>query len=125
MTLQDIKLQTCTEVQNTVAHELIHAYDNCRNADLDFSNCRHHACSEVRAANLSGDCSFLEEFQRGNISLFSPSSWRGHLKRCVRRRAALSVALNPRCGGAAGAKVAVDAVFDECVRDTAPFEKVP
>jgi hypothetical protein len=39
----------------TLTHELVHAYDHCR-AYVDWSNCVHHACSEVRAANLSGDC---------------------------------------------------------------------
>eukprot|EP00960_Hanusia_phi_P011310 330485-Hanusia_phi.AAC.1 len=39
----------------TMTHELIHAYDHCR-AYVDWSNCVHHACSEIRAANLSGDC---------------------------------------------------------------------
>jgi inner membrane protease ATP23 len=39
----------------TLTHELVHAYDHCR-AYVDWTNCVHHACSEVRAANLSGDC---------------------------------------------------------------------
>jgi hypothetical protein len=30
----------------TIAHELIHAYDLCR-ANVDTSNCDHHACTEV------------------------------------------------------------------------------
>jgi hypothetical protein len=30
----------------TVAHELIHAYDDCR-ADIAWTNCVHHACTEV------------------------------------------------------------------------------
>lgn len=40
MTFQD-------EVDQVVIHELIHAYDQCRAANLDWSNCAHHACSEV------------------------------------------------------------------------------
>lgn len=39
-------------------HEMIHAYDHCRAKDLDWNSCRHHACSEIRAAVLSGDCTF-------------------------------------------------------------------
>lgn len=39
----------------TLTHELVHAYDHCR-AFVDWSNCVHHACSEIRAAHLSGDC---------------------------------------------------------------------
>lgn len=37
------------EVNQVIIHELIHAYDECRAANLEWSNCAHHACSEVRA----------------------------------------------------------------------------
>lgn len=47
-------IQTATEFDNMLAHELLHAFDHCRAADLDWSNCRHHACSEVRAVQCSG-----------------------------------------------------------------------
>ena len=36
------------EVNLALVHELIHAYDHCRGANVDWSNCEHHACSEVR-----------------------------------------------------------------------------
>jgi len=39
------------QFDSVLTHELIHAYDVCR-ADVDFKNCRHHACTEVRAATL-------------------------------------------------------------------------
>lgn len=35
------------EVNQVVIHELIHAYDDCRAANLNWANCAHHACSEV------------------------------------------------------------------------------
>lgn len=41
---------------------------------------------------------------------------------CVRRRAELSVAMNPHCGPKM-AKAAVDKVFDQCFKDTAPFDR--
>lgn len=34
-------------------HELVHAYDECRGKDFDWTNCRHIACSEVRLASHS------------------------------------------------------------------------
>lgn len=37
--------------QNTVLHELIHAYDICR-AKMDWNNCKHYACTEIRASSL-------------------------------------------------------------------------
>lgn len=33
-------------MESTIAHELIHMYDHCR-FKVDWSNLRHHACSEV------------------------------------------------------------------------------
>ncbi|KAH9548146.1 hypothetical protein CY35_11G074200 [Sphagnum magellanicum] len=35
------------EVDVALTHELLHAYDHCRAANLDWTNCEHHACSEV------------------------------------------------------------------------------
>ncbi|CAA2988835.1 mitochondrial inner membrane protease ATP23 [Olea europaea subsp. europaea] len=40
------------EVNQVVIHELIHAYDDCRAANLDWSDCAHHACSEVKKFHL-------------------------------------------------------------------------
>jgi len=96
---------------------------------LDWADCDHHACSEVRAAALSGDCSFGAEASRGNWGL------RAQAQACARRRAALSVAMNPACGGGGGAfgsrggdgkaREAVDRVFAACFADTAPFDRMP
>ena len=127
--------------------------------DMDWTNCEHHACSEVRAAALSGgsggsaaasaptrlhsarrlltppcapatapppppfslppgDCNFKMEFLRGNWGI------REQFKKCVQRRAELSVAMNPYCGQAR-AEAAVRAVLDRCLRDTAPFDRIP
>jgi mitochondrial inner membrane protease ATP23 len=37
------------EIDIALVHELVHAYDHCRGANLDWSNCEHHACSEVQS----------------------------------------------------------------------------
>ena len=43
------------EVSHALVHELIHAYDHCRGADLDWTNCEHHACRwPAHAAPLLG-----------------------------------------------------------------------
>ncbi|ESR59912.1 hypothetical protein CICLE_v10016815mg [Citrus x clementina] len=60
------------EVNQVIIHELIHAYDECRAANLDWSNCAHHACSEIRAGHLSGDCHYKRELLRGYMKI------RGH-----------------------------------------------
>jgi len=100
-----------------LTHELIHAYDLCR-AEMDVTDCHHHACTEIRAANLSGDCNILREWKRLNYHILD------HHKSCVRRRAIISVANNPNCPGIAATK-AVDKVFDQCYADTEPFGSIP
>jgi len=35
-----------SHMEDTLAHELVHAYDHLR-FDVDWNNLRHHACSEV------------------------------------------------------------------------------
>lgn len=41
------KIPTKSRMEDTIAHELIHAFDHCR-FKVDWSNLRHHACTEVR-----------------------------------------------------------------------------
>lgn len=133
------------EVDTALRHELIHAFDYCRGRNLDFSNLQHHSCTEVRhglieltfsvaishpwcnivwgfqvrAASLSGDCSFLNELNRAEFN------FRGQHVACVRRRAALSVSMNPHCPSAQAAREAVDQVWDRCFYDTSPFDRRP
>jgi hypothetical protein len=76
--------------------------------------------AQIRAANLSGDCSFFQEFFRGNIS----SSMVGQHKRCVERRALLSVSRNPYCQDGK-AEAAVAEMLPKCLKDTDPFPHVP
>lgn len=114
------RLSTYKEVELALTHELIHAYDFCRASNLDLTNCQHHACTEIRAANLSGDCALGMEFMRGNLS----EALVGQHKRCVRRRALLSVSLNPYCQDGK-AEAAVSAMMKKCFRDTDPFPRVP
>ncbi|CAI5535372.1 unnamed protein product [Closterium sp. Naga37s-1] len=81
------------EVDVVVAHELVHALDHCRAKNLHWPDLQHHACSEIRAANLSGACHMHREFNtRGSDFVFR----NGH-PQCVRRKAQLSVAMNPFC----------------------------
>jgi inner membrane protease ATP23 len=47
-------LSTQMEIEQALTHELIHAYDHCRAKNMDWMDCRQHACSEIRAASLSG-----------------------------------------------------------------------
>ena len=73
---------------------------------------------QIRASNLSGDCRWFEEFSRFNLNI------RAQHRHCVMRRAEQSVQLNPYCKGQK-AKDAVEDMFDECIKDTAPFDTIP
>ncbi|CAL9085218.1 unnamed protein product [Musa acuminata var. zebrina] len=111
MTFQD-------EINQVIIHELIHAYDDCRAKNMEWTNCAHHACSEIRANHLSGDCHYKRELLRGFLKI------RGHGQECVRRRALKSVQNNPYCSAVA-AKDAIEAVWDICYNDTSPFDRAP
>lgn len=75
---------------------------------------------QIRAANLSGDCTMYQEFVRGNLS----ENVVGQHKRCVRRRALLSVSLNPYCQGGKAEQAVAD-MMPKCFKDTDPFPRVP
>ena len=47
-------------MDETLTHELVHSYDHCR-AHVDWKDLKHLACSEIRAASLSGECFFWKE----------------------------------------------------------------
>ncbi|ORX90273.1 hypothetical protein K493DRAFT_230925 [Basidiobolus meristosporus CBS 931.73] len=101
-------------MEETVVHELIHAFDYCK-YNVDLTNLKHHACTEVRAASLSGDCKWMREFLRGKFNI------KKQHQECVRRRAILSVRYNPYCQDEGQAIDAVNSVFDSCYQDTTPF----
>lgn len=101
-----------------MAHELVHAFDDCR-ADMHQSNPRHMACTEIRAANLSGDCDFMDEMRRGG------PRWKiaGLQRECVRKRAHQSLTMHAACEGWAPSAITalIEDVFPACYADTAPF----
>ena len=99
---------------------------------MAWDDLRAHACSEIRAARLSGDCRPLEELRRGNWATGALSDEDN--VECIKRRAALSVAINPAASPSLGlggradptgagrvAREAVEEAFPACYPDTAPF----
>lgn len=105
-------------LEDTLAHEMVHAYDECR-FNVDWSDLRHHACSEIRASTLSGECRMMNQIVRNGIFMFSKG-----LQNCVRRRATLSVRANPNCQSDEQAAKVVNEVFDSCFSDTRPFDEI-
>lgn len=105
-------------MNRVVTHELIHSFDHCR-AHVDwFNNIKHLACSEIRAANLSGECTFGNELSRFNFGI------KQHHQKCVRERACRSILAVCKVSRETAMK-AVDDVFDSCFNDHEPFGRVP
>jgi len=105
-----------TTFDATLVHELVHAYDQCR-ANVKWTNAYHIACSEVRASNLSGECGFFHELNRGKVGFVN------HHQTCVKRRAALSVAVASGLSHTE-AQATVAAVYQPCYKDIAPFDEL-
>ena len=93
---------------NTIAHEMVHAWDHLRFKIDWHSSLRHAACTEIRASSLSGECRFMREFwTRGQWKLN-----RQH-QACVRRRAVISVQARPFCSSQEQAERVVDEVWEK------------
>eukprot|EP01064_Diplonema_japonicum_P021402 TRINITY_DN30942_c0_g1_i1.p1 TRINITY_DN30942_c0_g1~~TRINITY_DN30942_c0_g1_i1.p1 ORF type:complete len:257 (+),score=44.94 TRINITY_DN30942_c0_g1_i1:57-773(+) len=112
---------TSNTVKIALRHELLHAFDDAR-ALVDPSDCLHHACSEIRAARLSGECAIGEELLRGK-SIAGDGGKLPLGQQCVQRRAVLSVSHNPTCSRIAS--TAVDTAWEACIADTAPYHRFP
>ncbi|KAG7192786.1 Mitochondrial inner membrane protease atp23 [Scheffersomyces spartinae] len=106
------------QLEDVLTHELVHAYDYKVFA-VDLNNLKHHACTEIRASMLSGECRVLNEIRKTGLANFSTK-----FQSCVRRRAVLSVTANPKCKDAAEAEAVVGHVWNSCFNDTRPFERV-
>lgn len=112
------RIYSRAHLEDTLSHEMVHWFDHCRFL-VDWTNLRHHACSEIRAASLSGDCRFMREFTRRQYG------FKAQHQTCVKRRAVLSVLANPACNNdRAKAESVVDEVFTSCFGDTRPFDEV-
>ena len=110
-----------SHLQDTLGHELIHAYDHCT-AKVDWNNPNMLACSEIRAQTLSGECKFTREFARGHPGAFVNLGIAKHFQECVKRRSILGVQQVFPDGKAA--QNAVNTVWESCFPDTAPFDEI-
>lgn len=105
-------------LEDTLAHELVHMYDYIK-FDVNLKNLKHHACTEIRASMLSGECRVMNEIQKTGLSNFGEK-----FQLCIKRRAVLSVSANPYCANKEEAEKAVNSVWQSCFNDTRPFERV-
>ncbi len=103
-----------------LTHELIHAYDFCR-AEINPNNLSHVACTEIRAANLSGDCTFMREWRRGkgNVAISN------HHNKCVKRRTFMSISGHSEVKSREQAHKIIEDLWEKCSKDYEPFGSIP
>ncbi|RYC61297.1 hypothetical protein CHU98_g4926 [Xylaria longipes] len=110
-----------SHLEDTLAHEMVHAWDHLR-WKMDWTgdkNMKHAACTEIRAAMLSGECRWTKEaFTRQNWTLTQ------QFQDCVRKRAVQSLLARPRCKDDVQAVKVINQVWDSCFSDTRPFDEV-
>ncbi len=50
------------DFDNAAKRQLIRLYDEYRSSNYDSDNCKHLACTEVRAANFNSKCNPRERY---------------------------------------------------------------
>jgi inner membrane protease ATP23 len=99
-------------------HELIHAYDYCR-ADIDFNNPYHLACTEIRAASLSNQCSLFNYLSTSS----RPFLLKNQHATCVRNRTRESMDIILDHHRRQNLNQIINDVFLRCYNDTDPFDE--
>ena len=106
-------------MNEVLTHELVHSFDD-KTVRMDWNDMTHLACTEIRAANLSGECSFKRE----NLLRFN-FGFKSHNQECVKNRAALSISTIREEISYEKAREIVDSVFSQCYSYTNPFLGIP
>jgi inner membrane protease ATP23 len=111
-------LHSLKEFCTIFQHELIHAYDYCR-VKIDFKNPFHLACTEIRAASLSNQCSLFNHFSTSS----RPFLLKNQHSICVQNRARQSMKI---CSNLSREKhdQIINDVFIRCYNDTDPFDEL-
>ncbi|CEL92909.1 unnamed protein product [Vitrella brassicaformis CCMP3155] len=122
------KIWNFVEFRRLLSHELVHAFDFAR-AKIDPDNCDHIACTEVRAYNLSHQCSRMatllipkESFRSLDIDHPVANSKKG---RCLAHRVLTSLQDSKRCSDESVARECTRRVFERCYNDLWPFDMQP
>ncbi|KAI1457694.1 peptidase M76 family-domain-containing protein [Annulohypoxylon moriforme] len=108
-------------LEDVLSHEMVHAWDHLR-WKVDFrgeKGLKQAACTEIRAAMLSGECRWTREaWMRGNWTLTQ------QFQDCVRKRAVVALLSRPKCKDDVQAVKVINQVWDSCFSDTRPFDEV-
>jgi len=105
------------DFNNAIKRMLVRMYDIKRSVDYNFDNCKHLACTEVRAALFHSECNINE---RSKLSVTRVSKDRQDANEfCVREKAIEFLSERNKCS--AKADRYVNYVFEKCKIDYAPF----
>ena len=108
------------DFDNAMKRHLIRLYDYKRSENYDFDNCKHLACTEVRAALFHSHCHAATERSRLASYQSDQNKARADANEfCVKEKAIEMLMERNKC--AAKADRYVNYVFDKCKADTAPF----
>ncbi|PHJ23258.1 peptidase m76 family protein [Cystoisospora suis] len=115
------------EWRRFLIHELVHAFDFAR-AKLSPDNCLHVACTEIRAYNLSGQCSWwaTRKWDESQFQVIDPRflSYRTAEKR-DRKKVAGDTSTEQECGENSlvdGVASAATPVTDQTIRRTREWQ---
>ncbi|SBT80513.1 metalloprotease, putative [Plasmodium malariae] len=110
-----------------LTHELIHAFDFAR-ANIDTYNCYHIACSEIRAYNMSNQCSYFNsKYFSADHDVFSylksPTISDTPKNKCIYNNVHSSLYQYKPCAN--DTYKYINHVFEKCTRDYWPFMCAP
>lgn len=109
-------LRSKEDVEDSLVHELVHAYDACRYPEF---YCKVRACSEIRAYHIQGVCKkYKSLFSTYYYSNSVPNMDFYSLEECIKYHALRS--MSEYCKKTA--KSDIDDVFDQCFNDLTPLE---
>ena len=106
------------DFDNAMKRQLIRLYDEQRSENYDCDNCKHLACTEVRAALFHSKCnprqkSGFSKFGKVNQDKIDANEF------CMKDMATARLMEKEKC--APKAERFVSYVFDKCKADFAPF----
>ncbi|CAF1414825.1 unnamed protein product [Adineta steineri] len=111
-------LYSSQELCTILEHELIHAYDYCR-VHIDFNNPYHLACTEIRAAALTNQCSLFNHISSSS----RPYLLKNQHSVCVKNQTRESMEICTNLSRKNLDEIIND-VFLRCYNDTEPLDGI-
>ena len=109
-----------TDFDDAMKRHLIRMYDFKRSENYSFDNCKHLACTEVRAALFHSQCNPSERSKMTRLRITGQSQARMDANEfCVKEKAIEYLSERHKC--AEKSEKYINYVFEKCKTDTAPF----